>query len=115
MTSTTAWISMDRQAAQIELRTVCESPYAAAMAKLTYQRTIVGYHGCDAAIANEVMAGSLQLRPSANPYDWLGEGVYFWEHGPRRAFEWALQQSRLFGMKVKQPTVLGARINLGVC
>src|SRR2546428_834065 len=85
------------------------------MAKLTYQRTIVGYHGCDAAVAADALAGKVRLQPSANPYDWLGEGIYFWEHGPRRAYEWAAEHARVSGVKVKQPAVLGAEINLGVC
>ena len=25
------------------------------------------------------------LQPSENDYDWLGRGIYFWEHGPQRA------------------------------
>src|ERR1051325_4444418 len=85
------------------------------MAKLTYQRTIVGYHGCDAMLAGKVLAGKLQLKPSSNPYDWLGNGIYFWEHGPQRAYEWAVGQARLSGGKVLEPAVLGARIDLGVC
>src|SRR3989442_15886527 len=84
------------------------------MARLTYQRTVVGYHGCDAAVAEEVLAGKFQLTVSANPYDWLGNGIYFWEHGPQRAYEWAVEQARLSGRKVKRPAVLGARIDLGV-
>ena len=85
------------------------------MAKLAYQRTIIGYHGCDAIVADQVLAGRRPLKPSANPYDWLGEGFYFWEHGPRRAYEWAIDQARISGLKVKQPAVLGAKIKLGVC
>ena len=85
------------------------------MARLTYQRTIVGYHGCDAAVVKSVLARRFHLKPSVNPYDWLGEGIYFWEHGPRRAYEWAIDQARISGLKVKHPAVLGAKINLGVC
>ena len=85
------------------------------MAHLTYQRTVVGYHGCDAAVADRVLAGKVGLNLSTNPYDWLGEGVYFWEHGPQRAYEWAIQQARLGGTKVKNPSVIAAKINLGVC
>ena len=85
------------------------------MARLTYQRTIVGYHGCDAAIAEKVLAGRAELTPSRNAYDWLGQGVYFWEHGPNRAYEWAIEQARLGGMKVSSPSVVGAKIDLGVC
>ena len=85
------------------------------MAHLTYQRTVVGYHGCDAAVAERVLAGKTGLNLSTNAYDWLGEGVYFWEHGPQRAYEWAIEQARLGGTKVRNPSVLAAKINLGVC
>jgi hypothetical protein len=85
------------------------------MAHLTYQRTVVGYHGCDAAVAERVLAGKVALKLSTNAYDWLGEGVYFWEHGPQRAYEWAIEQAKLSGAKVRNPSVIAAKINLGVC
>jgi hypothetical protein len=85
------------------------------MANLTYQRKVIGYHGCDAAVAEGVLAGKLELKPSANRYDWLGHGIYFWEHGPRRAYEWAVEQARFSERKIAEPAVLGAKINLGVC
>ncbi len=55
------------------------------MSHRIYQRTVVGYHGCDAAVAERVLAGKTDLKISTNAYDWLGAGVYFWEHGPQRA------------------------------
>jgi len=85
------------------------------MAPLTYQRTVVGYHGCDAAVAEKVLAGEAQLKPSTNSYDWIGAGIYFWEHGPQRAYEWAIELARFSGAKVKSPAVIGAKIDLGNC
>jgi hypothetical protein len=85
------------------------------MVDLRYQRTVIGYHGCDAALAADVLSGKTRLKLSANLYDWLGGGIYFWEHGPQRALEWATEQGRLSGTKVETPSVLGARINLGMC
>jgi hypothetical protein len=85
------------------------------MVHSTYQRMVVGYHGCDAAVAAKVLAGTQDLQLSTNAYDWLGEGVYFWEHGPQRAYEWAIEQARVARTKVTNPFVLGARIDLGVC
>lgn len=61
------------------------------------------------------MAGMARLNFSKNAYDWLGEGIYFWEHGPQRAREWAIEQANLSGAKIKEPSVLGAKINLGEC
>ncbi|PWU17914.1 MAG: hypothetical protein C5B50_10330 [Verrucomicrobia bacterium] len=62
-----------------------------------------------------MLAGRLQLKPSANAYDWLGNGIYFWEHGPQRAREWAIEQARLASKKITEPTVLGAKIELRDC
>ena len=87
----------------------------AALAREAYQRIVVGYHGCDAELAERVLAGKARLISSANAYDWLGEGIYFWEHGPQRAYEWAMEQARRGAAKVKNPSVLAARIDLGVC
>ena len=85
------------------------------MATSAYQRIVTGYHGCDAAVAARVLAGAARLNLSRNAYDWLGEGIYFWEHGPQRAREWAIEQANLSGAKIKEPSVVGARINLGEC
>lgn len=82
---------------------------------LNYQRTIFGYHGCDRAIADPVLTGRRQLGPSSNEYDWLGSGIYFWEHGPSRALEWAENTAKRPGSTIKEPAVLGAVIQLGIC
>lgn len=42
---------------------------------------------------------------SQNEYDWLGEGIYFWEHSPERARRWAGADG----------IVIGAVIQLGQC
>ena len=49
------------------------------------------------------------LHPSANNYDWLGSGIYFWENDPIRAFEFAKEVK-----KCEEPFVGGAIINLGL-
>ena len=54
------------------------------MSRLDYQRTVMGYHGCDKALAESVLLGRSELEISHNNYDWLGSGVYFWEYGPVR-------------------------------
>lgn len=77
-----------------------------------YDRTVLGYHGCDAAVAERLLRGEA-FRPSANDYDWLGRGVYFWEFGPVRALQFANEQ-RLRG-HVDDPAVVGAVLQLGRC
>ena len=82
---------------------------------LSYQRTIFGFHGCDRRVADSVLAGKAKLTASSNAYDWLGTGIYFWEHGPARALEWAGTQARRKRGGIKRPAVLGAVIQLGNC
>ena len=82
---------------------------------LSYQRTIFGFHGCDRRVADSVLAGKAKLSASSNTYDWLGSGIYFWEHGPARALEWAEQQARQKRSKIKKPAAIGAVIQLGNC
>lgn len=70
---------------------------------------LLGYHGCHRALARQVVAGRLSLKPSLNDYDWLGHGTYFWADDPKRAGEWAKQRGIL------QAGVVGAVIDLGHC
>jgi hypothetical protein len=79
---------------------------------------ILGFHGCDIALADEVVNSKVPLEPSTNTYDWLGSGVYFWENSPARAFEYAqfLSDNQKRAKKaIKRPAVLGAVIDLGMC
>lgn len=84
-----------------------------ALSRLEYQRIIVGYHGCDKTVAMKVLQAEEHLKPSDNNFDWLGKGVYFWEHAPRRALQFAREQKGR--QKIDNPMVLGAYINLGRC
>jgi hypothetical protein len=65
-----------------------------------------------------VFAGKSSLDASENDYDWLGHGIYFWEHNAQRALEFARggrDQPRRGKSKVKHPAVVGAIIDLGFC
>jgi hypothetical protein len=74
---------------------------------------ILGFHGCDYAVAEKVLDKSEHLKFSQNQYDWLGSGIYFWENSPERAMEWALELARL--RRISRPAVVGAVIDLGNC
>ena len=76
---------------------------------------VLGFHGCDLALARRVVAGEEQLRPSLNLYDWLGSGLYFWEDSPARGLRWAQAEAVRDTGKIRQPAVLGAVIHLGNC
>ena len=40
---------------------------------------IIGFHGCDESVVRKVVNGEEDLIPSTNDYDWLGNGIYFYE------------------------------------
>ena len=74
-------------------------------------RTVIGYHGCSRDTADTILAEQRFL-PSTRAYDWLGEGVYFWEYAPYRAREWAEARCTRDG---GEPAVIRATIRLGRC
>lgn len=74
-------------------------------------RVIVGFHGCDQATADRVLVTGEAMKPSSNQWDWLGQGIYFWEQNPERAWQFAEEQ-RTRG-KITNPSVIGAFIHLG--
>ena len=74
-----------------------------------YSREVRGYHGCDWRIAERLLAGDAFV-PSTNAWDWLGDGIYFWEYGPDRALRWAEASKR-----IEKPSIVGAMIQLGRC
>lgn len=87
-----------------------------------YQRLpglVLAFHGCDESIGEGLLCGEMtHLDPSRNKYDWLGDGIYFWENDPLRAWEFAENGTRKSaGSKghIKTPFVLGAIIDLGFC
>jgi hypothetical protein len=80
---------------------------------MQYDRTIVGYHGCTATTAGRILKGA-PFSPSNNDYDWLGHGVYFWEHGPDRALRF-IQEKLRREKRCDKPAVVGALLQLGLC
>lgn len=60
----------------------------------TLPNTIIGFHGCDISTFNEVIMNQSELKASTNKYDWLGSGIYFWEHNLKRAYQWAEDAAR---------------------
>ena len=76
---------------------------------------VIGYHGCDRRVANNIVSHKDNLRPSQNAWDWLGHGIYFWEDSFKRAERWAVTESQRPDSKIKFPAVLGAVIDLGNC
>jgi hypothetical protein len=80
-----------------------------------FPRIVVGYHGHTEQFAPELLLGNRPIsewRPSANAWDWLGSGIYFWEHSPERALRWARERHRSRGQIA---SVIGAVVQLGRC
>ncbi len=77
----------------------------------TTPRTIIGYHGCSLETAHRILEAG-EFVPSTKAYDWLGEGIYFWEYAPYRALDWATERCQRRG---GEPAVIKASIRLGRC
>ena len=69
--------------------------------------TMRGYHGTSSQVAILIEAEGFQR--SRNAYDWLGDGVYFFQDAPLRAWEWA---SKRYG---EDAAVVGADISIVNC
>lgn len=70
---------------------------------------VIGFHGCSKDVYEKVFVHGEQLKASDNKYDWLGNGIYFWEQNLERATEWA---KRRYG---DNAAVVGAVLDLGYC
>ncbi len=73
-----------------------------------------GFHACERAVGEALLAGTAGFKPSKNDFDWLGHGMYFWENNLIRAQEYASELANKRN-KLKDPFVIGAVIKLGYC
>lgn len=79
---------------------------------------VIGFHSCEKELGLRVINGETELRPSKNPWDWLGEGIYFWEQNPNRALGYAIDaatKKQFHAGNINTPFVIGAIIELGNC
>jgi len=79
---------------------------------------IIGFHGCDEEIRNQIVLGHTGFNASMNDYDWLGNGMYFWENNLDRAYQFAIERQKYPKPslpKIKSAAVLGAVIELKNC
>ncbi len=54
---------------------------------------VCGFHGLDQEVALRILNQKENFRPSNNSYDWLGNGIYFWENNYQRAIQYAKEDS----------------------
>jgi hypothetical protein len=79
-----------------------------------YHRTVIGYHGTRRSVAEKIVLRRQAFARQDNPGDWMGNGVYFWEYGPKQAWWWAELRRR--HRKWEEPTaVVASMIRLGFC
>lgn len=76
----------------------------------TLPNLVLGFHGCSREVYEKILYRHNELNYSTNDYDWLGNGIYFWENSYDRALEWAQTHKA-----DETPSVVGAVIDLGYC
>lgn len=79
---------------------------------------VLAYHGCDACTRDDLVSRRLSgLDLSRNQYDWLGDGIYFFENDHKRALSLAQHShdhpERLYTKRpIGTPAVVGAVLRL---
>lgn len=81
----------------------------------TLPNIVIGFHGCDKSVFDKILYEHQPFKPSTNDYDWLGNGMYFWEQNLGRAWEWAKSGRTNPKLHINEPAVIGAVIDLGFC
>lgn len=76
---------------------------------------VIAFHGCDKKVFEKILHKHEPFKSSNNPYDWLGNGMYFWEQNLERAWEWAKFGVNNPKINIEEPAVIGAVIDLGYC
>ena len=76
---------------------------------------VLAFHGCDKNTYDDILHCNGKLHKSTHEYDWLGNGMYFWEQNLERAWNWAEEAAANPKRKVKVPAVIGAVIDMGYC
>lgn len=86
---------------------------------LNHQPTsVIAFHSCDIEVGLKVLLGLDNLRPSSNDWDWLGDGIYFWEQNPDRALTYSKECAdgkQKNKIPIKVPFVLGCLVDLKHC
>jgi hypothetical protein len=81
-----------------------------------YHRTVVGYHGTKKSTALKVVSGETSILRSENEFDWLGNGIYYWEYAPKQAWAWAERKRKNERWpKDEAVAVVASMIRLGFC
>ena len=55
----------------------------------TLYNLVLAFHGCSRETYEKLLYVHKELNSSTNDYNWLGNGIYFWENSYVRVLEWA--------------------------
>jgi hypothetical protein len=74
---------------------------------------MLGFHGCDEAVRDNLVQNPDDVKKSQEIFDWLGSGFYVWENNFDRALKWA--EDKKERGKIKTPSVVGVVYQLDYC
>ena len=74
---------------------------------------LIGFHGCDESVSNQLLTNPKKVKISEKPFDWLGHGFYIWENNYARALEWAKDKEKRG--EIKKASVIGIVFTLDLC
>ena len=78
---------------------------------------LIGYHGCDITTRDGFVSGKKHPRISKNSYDWLYDGLYFFEGDSDRSLKLATAASMrsnhaLTKQPIATPAVVGVVLDI---
>jgi hypothetical protein len=74
---------------------------------------MIGFHGCDIAVRDQLVTKPDMVKKSQEKYDWLGHGFYVWENNMERAYQWAIDKQERGTLET--PSVVGVVFLLDYC
>jgi|JI10StandDraft_1071094.scaffolds.fasta_scaffold12241_10 hypothetical protein len=74
---------------------------------------MIGFHGCDESVRNDLVNKPDNVKSSKEAFDWLGHGFYIWENNYTRALQWAKDKNKR-GV-LNHPSVVGVVYQLNNC
>ncbi|HMP30798.1 MAG TPA: hypothetical protein PKD85_14425 [Saprospiraceae bacterium] len=74
---------------------------------------MLGFHGCDESVRDELVINPNIVKKSQESFDWLGHGFYIWENNYERALKWAEDKKRRG--TINTPSIVGVVYQLAHC
>ena len=74
---------------------------------------MIGFHGCDESVRNNLVNNPNKIKKSQETFDWLGNGFYVWENNYSRALQWA--KDKKDRGTLQNPSVVGVIYQLEYC